>query len=89
MDRGAWWAIVHGVAKSWTRLSDFTILSTFYSALYEKKKFFRMVPKNYKGEKQPEFRNITAIFTPYTTRIWEYIYIFYSFYDRLLLYFLF
>ena len=20
MDRGAWWAIVHGVAKSWTRL---------------------------------------------------------------------
>ena len=21
MDRGAWWAIVHGVAKSWTRLS--------------------------------------------------------------------
>ena len=24
MDGGAWWAIVHGVAKSWTRLSDFT-----------------------------------------------------------------
>ena len=24
MDRGAWWAIVHGVAKSWTQLSDFT-----------------------------------------------------------------
>ena len=24
MDRGAWWATVHGVAKSWTRLSDFT-----------------------------------------------------------------
>ena len=24
MDRGAWWAIVHGVAKSRTRLSDFT-----------------------------------------------------------------
>ena len=22
MDRGAWWAIVHGVPKSWTRLSD-------------------------------------------------------------------
>ena len=22
MDRGAWWAIVHGIAKSWTRLSD-------------------------------------------------------------------
>ena len=22
VNRGAWWAIVHGVAKSWTRLSD-------------------------------------------------------------------
>ena len=26
MDRGAWWAIVHGVTKSWTGLSDFTLL---------------------------------------------------------------
>ena len=25
MDRGAWKASVHGVAKSWTRLSDFTL----------------------------------------------------------------
>ena len=24
MDRGAWWATVYGVAKSWTRLSNFT-----------------------------------------------------------------
>ena len=24
MDGGAWWTAVHGVAKSWTRLSDFT-----------------------------------------------------------------
>ena len=22
MDRGAWWAVVHGMAKSWTQLSD-------------------------------------------------------------------
>ena len=22
VDRGAWWATVHGVVKSWTRLSD-------------------------------------------------------------------
>ena len=22
MDRGGWWATVHGVAKSWTRLGD-------------------------------------------------------------------
>ena len=26
MDRGAWWGTVHGVAKSRTRLSDFTLL---------------------------------------------------------------
>ena len=26
MDRGTWWATVHGVSKSWTRLSDFTSL---------------------------------------------------------------
>ena len=26
MDGGAWWATVHGVAKSWTLLSDFTSL---------------------------------------------------------------
>ena len=26
MDREAWRAAVHGVAKSWTRLSDFTSL---------------------------------------------------------------
>ena len=29
MDGGAWWAAVNGVAKSWTRLSDFTWLFTF------------------------------------------------------------
>ena len=28
-DRGAWWAAVHGVAKSRTRLSDFSSLFTF------------------------------------------------------------
>ena len=26
MNGGAWWATVHGVAKSWTRLRDFTSL---------------------------------------------------------------
>ena len=29
MDGGAWWAAVHGVAKSWTRLSDLLSLFTF------------------------------------------------------------
>ena len=30
MDRGAWWAAVHGVAKSRTRLSDFTFSFHFH-----------------------------------------------------------
>ena len=34
MDRGAWWAAVHGVAQSWTRLSDFTF--TFHLHALEK-----------------------------------------------------
>ena len=48
MDRGAWWATVHGVTKSQTRLSDFTsviqwkfkprfeacALTAFFSCLY-------------------------------------------------------
>ena len=31
MDGGAWQAKVHGVAKSWTRLSDFTFTFHFYA----------------------------------------------------------
>ena len=34
MDRGAWWAAVHGVEKSRTRLSDFTF--TFHCHALEK-----------------------------------------------------
>ena len=36
MDGGAWWAAVHGVAKSQTQLSDFT--STFQFHALEKEK---------------------------------------------------
>ena len=31
MDRGAWWAAVHGVSKSRTRLSDFTFTFHFHA----------------------------------------------------------
>ena len=31
MDRGAWWAAVHGVTKSRTRLSDFTFTLYFHA----------------------------------------------------------
>ena len=31
MDGGAWWAAVHEVAESWTRLSDFTLTFHFHA----------------------------------------------------------
>ena len=31
MDGGAWWAAVHGVAKSWAQLSDFALTFHFHS----------------------------------------------------------
>ena len=31
MDRGAWWAAVHGVTKSQTRLNDFTFTFRFHA----------------------------------------------------------
>ena len=33
MDGKAWWATVHGVTKSWTRLSDFTLLHLYWLTL--------------------------------------------------------
>ena len=31
MDGGAWWAAVHGVARSWTQLSDFPFTFHFHA----------------------------------------------------------
>ena len=52
MDRGAWWATVHGVAKRWTRLSDFTnapctvtSLTRFVSARVNKLQNAGLVPQ--------------------------------------------
>ena len=33
MDNGAWWATVHGVTKSWTRLSDFNSTTLVWASL--------------------------------------------------------
>ena len=35
MDREAWWATVHGVPKSWTRLSDFTLRTLLTDYIYK------------------------------------------------------
>ena len=31
MEGGAWWAVVHGVVKSWTRLTNFTFIFHFHA----------------------------------------------------------
>ena len=36
MDRGNWWARVHGVAKSWTQLSDWACMYTSYLWRWDK-----------------------------------------------------
>ena len=43
MDGGAWWAAVHGVAKSRTRLSDFTF--TFHFQALEKEMATHSFPR--------------------------------------------
>ena len=40
MEGQAWWAAVHGVAKSWTRLSNFTSLSLRVCKKYHNKALF-------------------------------------------------
>ena len=47
-DGGAWWAAVHGVTKSWTRLSDFTF--TFHFHALERK--WQPTPVFWPGESQ-------------------------------------
>ena len=37
MDRGAWWATVHGVAKSWTRLKQLSMHALFTQIKHKKK----------------------------------------------------
>ena len=48
MDGGAWWAAVHGVAESWTRLSDFTF--TFHIHAWRRK--WQPTPVFLPGESQ-------------------------------------
>ena len=34
MDRGAWWATVHGIAKNWTQLNNFHFHSVFNKNIF-------------------------------------------------------
>ena len=43
MDRGAWWATVHGVAKIRTQLSDFTFTFTHFTVYLKHTKLSTML----------------------------------------------
>ena len=53
MDRGAWWAAVHEVAKSQTRLSDFTFTFHFHALEKEMAIHFSVLAWGIPGMAEP------------------------------------
>ena len=53
MDRGSCWAAVHGVAKSWTRLSDFTFTFHFHALEKEMATHSSVLPWRIPGTGEP------------------------------------
>ena len=53
MDRGAWWAAVLGVAKSRTRLSDFTFTFPFHALEEEMATHFSVLAWRIPGMGEP------------------------------------
>ena len=52
-DGGAWWAAVHGVAKSRTRLSDFTFTFHFHALEKEMATHSSVLPWRIPGMEEP------------------------------------
>ena len=53
MDGGAWWAAVHGVARSRTRLSDFTFTFHFHALDKEMATYSSVLPWRIPGTGEP------------------------------------
>ena len=53
MDGGAWCAAIHGVAKSWTRLRDFTFTFHFHALEKEMATHFRVLAWRIPGTGEP------------------------------------
>ena len=53
MDGRAWWAAVHGVARSWTRLSDFTFTFHFHALEKEMATHFSVFAWRIPGTAEP------------------------------------
>ena len=52
-DGGAWWAAVHGVAKSWTRLSDFPFTFHFHALEKEMATYSSILAWKIPGTEEP------------------------------------
>ena len=57
MDGGAWWASVHGVTKSWTRLSDITHSLTYFQPT-------ERLPQTQQSKQKKRQRNIQHVKEP-------------------------
>ena len=55
MDGGAWWAAVHGVAKSWARLSNFTFAFHFHALEKEMATHSVFLPGESQGQWAPVY----------------------------------
>ena len=53
MDGGAWWAAVHGVAKSWTFLRNFTFTFHFHALEKEMATLSIVLAWRIPGEEEP------------------------------------
>ena len=53
LDRGAWCAAAHGVAKSWTQLSDFTFTFHFHALEKEMATYFSVLARRIPGTVEP------------------------------------
>ena len=53
MDRGAWWAVVHGVDKSQTGLSDFSFTFHFHALEKEMRTHFSVLAWRIPGTGEP------------------------------------
>ena len=50
VDGGAWWAAVHGLTKSWTQLSDFTLTFHFHALEKEMATYSSILPGESQGQ---------------------------------------
>ena len=78
MDRGAWWATVHGVAKSRTWLNDFTFTFTIWDgpwcgALYQDHREQSPEPKSSLELTDPIVTFVKSCSGPYQPACWPHI----------------